>query len=195
MNLKRVRTLKEGTEKRGQVVYWMSRDQRVEDNWALLYAQELALQMKAPLAVIFCLAPQFLNATLRQFGFMLKGLEEVEKSLTALKIPFFIRRGWPKKEIPKFASEHEVTILVSDFDPLRIKKTWKEEVANRLAISLYEVDTRNIVPCWLASPKQEYGAYTLRPKIQRSLPEFLEEFPKLQVHPFSWSVGGDHDTA
>ena len=100
MNLKRVRTLKEGTEKKGQVVYWMSRDQRVEDNWALLYAQELALQMKAPLAVIFCLVPQFLNATLRQFGFMLKGLAQVEKSLTDLKSLFFSEGDGQKKRSP-----------------------------------------------------------------------------------------------
>jgi len=187
MNLKRVRTLKDGTKKAGQVVYWMSRDQRVEDNWALLYAQELAFEMKAPLAVVFCLVPRFLDATLRQFAFMLKGLEQVEKRLTNLKIPFFLVKGWPKGEIPKFATDNKVTILVSDFDPLRIKMEWKREVANRLEIPLYEVDTRNIVPCWVASPKQEYAAYTLRPKIHRSLPEFLEEFPKLQVHPFTWS--------
>jgi len=187
MNLKRVRTLKDGTKKAGQVVYWMSRDQRVEDNWALLYAQELAFEMKAPLAVVFCLVPRFLDATLRQFAFMLKGLEQVEKRLTNLKIPFFLVKGWPKGEIPKFATDNKVTILVSDFDPLRIKMEWKKEVVNRLEIPLYEVDTRNIVPCWVASPKQEYAAYTLRPKIHRSLPEFLEEFPKLQVHPFTWS--------
>jgi deoxyribodipyrimidine photo-lyase len=186
MNLKRVRNLKDGSKRAGQVVYWMSRDQRVEDNWALLYAQELAFEMKAPLAVVFCLVPRFLDATLRQFAFMLKGLEQVEKRLTNLKIPFFLIKGWPKGEIPKFATDNKVTILVSDFDPLRIKMEWKREVANRLEIPLYEVDTRNIVPCWVASPKQEYAAYTLRPKIHRSLPEFLEEFPKLQVHPFTW---------
>jgi deoxyribodipyrimidine photo-lyase len=184
---KRLRTLKDGTQQQGRVVYWMSRDQRVADNWALLSAQEFALQMKAPLAVVFCLVPQFLNASLRQFGFMLRGLEQVEKSLRDLKIPFFLLRGWPKREIPKFVAESKVTILVSDFDPLRIKREWKEGVANKLEVPLYEVDTRNIVPCWVASAKQEYGAYTLRPKIHRSLPEFLVEFPKLQVHPFTWS--------
>jgi deoxyribodipyrimidine photo-lyase len=186
MNLERVRTLKDGAKRDGKVVYWMSRDQRVEDNWALLFAQELALQMKAPLAVVFCLVPQFLNATLRQFGFMLRGLEQVEKSLKDLDITFFLLRGWPRKEIPKFVMESKVTMLVTDFDPLRIKREWKKEVANKLDIPLYEVDTRNIVPCWVASPKQEYGAYTLRPKIHRYLPEFLEKFPKVPIHPFTW---------
>jgi deoxyribodipyrimidine photo-lyase len=187
MNFKRVRTFKEGTKKKGPVICWMSRDQRVEDNWALLYAQEIAIQMKAPLAVVFCLVPQFLHATLRQFAFMLKGLEQVEKRLRERKIPFFLLEGWPEEEIAKFASENKVALCVSDFDPLRLKRKWKEEVGNRLDITLYEVDTRNIVPCWVASSKQEYGAYTLRPKIHRLLPEFLEEFPKLQVHPFTWT--------
>lgn len=186
MNADRVRALQDGIKREGKVVYWMSRDQRVKDNWALLYAQELALQMKAPLAVVFCLVPQFLNATLRQFGFMLRGLEQVEKSLQDLEIPFFLLRGWPQKKIPEFVTERNVTALITDFDPLRIKREWKEEVAHKLDIPLYEVDARNIVPCWVASPKQEYAAYTLRPKIHRYLPEFLEKFPKLRIHPFTW---------
>ena len=63
INLKRVRTLKEGAIKSGPVLLWMSRDQRAKDNWALLFAQELALKHKAPLAVVFCLVPEFLGAT------------------------------------------------------------------------------------------------------------------------------------
>ena len=49
----------------GCVVYWMSRDQRVDDNWALLKAQALAVELGLPLRVCFVLAPKFLEATLR----------------------------------------------------------------------------------------------------------------------------------
>ena len=66
----RVRVLKEGNEGGGPVVYWMSRDQRVRDNWALLFAQAMALSRKESLAVLFCLAPKFLDGTIRQYGFM-----------------------------------------------------------------------------------------------------------------------------
>ena len=45
------------------------------DNWALLYAQRLALKLKLPLHVCFCLVPKFLGATYRHFGFMLKGIK------------------------------------------------------------------------------------------------------------------------
>lgn len=51
----------------------MARDQRVEDNWALLFAQKLAIQNKVPLHVIFCLTENFMDATIRHFIFMLKG--------------------------------------------------------------------------------------------------------------------------
>jgi len=35
-----VRRLKQGAGKGDTVIYWMSRDQRVDDNWALLFARE-----------------------------------------------------------------------------------------------------------------------------------------------------------
>jgi deoxyribodipyrimidine photo-lyase len=186
VNRKRMRLLKEGDKKGGPIAYWMSRDQRVEDNWALLAAQELALADKGPLAVVFCLVPEFLDATMRQYGFMLKGLQEVEKKLAEKNIPFFLLRGSPASEIPRFVRKYSVGTLVTDFDPLRIKGEWKDAVAKAIDIPFCQVDARNIVPCWIASPKREYGAYTLRPKIKRALPEFLEDFPRLEKHLISW---------
>lgn len=48
-------------EKCNGIVYWMSRDMRVQDNWAFLYAQKLALKYQLPLHVCFCLVPKFLG--------------------------------------------------------------------------------------------------------------------------------------
>ena len=55
----RIKLLRGGQEGLGPVVYWMSRDQRISDNWALLYAQEIAFRMDMSLAVVFCLVPAF----------------------------------------------------------------------------------------------------------------------------------------
>jgi deoxyribodipyrimidine photo-lyase len=184
VNKKRVRVLRDRDPGQGPIAYWMSRDQRVEDNWALLYAQELALLRKAPLVAAFCLVPAFLNATMRQYRFMLSGLQELEAALREKNIPFHLIAGPPEKMIPRFVCEHEVGLLVADFDPLKIKRDWKEAVAGKIPIPFHEVDAHNIVPCWIASPKQEFAARTFRPKIGRALPEFLEEFPKLKRHPF-----------
>lgn len=184
MNPQRVAIMREGEWREGPVAYWMSRDQRVSDNWALIHAQELALERKAPLMVLFCLVPEYLGATMRQYGFMLRGLREVEARLAAIGIPFILLFGNPSEEIPMFVEKEGISILVSDFNPLRIKKGWDNAVAERIRIPFHLVDAHNIVPCWVASPKQEYGAYTLRPKIRKLLPAFLTEFPALERHPF-----------
>ena len=180
INDKRIRLLQDGKETNGPVVYWMSRDQRVHDNWALIFAQQLALEKKLPLLVIFNLVPDFLEATIRQYGFMLKGLKEVEKELINFNIPFFLLTGKPEIEIPKFIKENKASIVISDFDPLRIKRIWKREIAKKIEIPFYEVDAHNIVPCLITSNKIEFGAYTIRPKIHKLLPEFLDEFPSVK---------------
>jgi len=193
VNSKRVKILFKGQEKKGPVIYWMSRDQRVNDNWALLYAQELAQKRDSPMAVAFCLSPEFLGAITRQYHFMLRGLKELERNLNELNIPFFLLLGDPGQEIPHFLNNHSGSVLVSDFSPLRINRDWKKAVAEKIAITFYEVDAHNIVPCWYASSKQEWAAYSFRPKVHSLLPEFLEDFPALQRHPFPWQSWGEND--
>ena len=183
---RRVFTLRDAPPREGPVVYWMSRDQRAEDNWALLFSQRLAIERGQPLAVAFALAPSFLGATRRQYAFMLRGLEEVEKSLARLHIPFFLLFGSPERTLPAFLRRVKASALVTDFDPLRLKRQWKESVVPAVTIPCYEVDAHNIVPCRYVSEKQEFAARTLRPKIQRALPEFLLDIPRSKPHPFPW---------
>jgi len=95
---------------------------------------------------------------------MINGLQEVEKNLRKKNIPFFLLTGSPETEIPKFVKKNKIGTIVADFNPLHINKTWKKSVMNKIDINFIEVDAHNIVPCWIASPKQEYSAYTFRPK-------------------------------
>ncbi|PTN35985.1 deoxyribodipyrimidine photo-lyase [Desulfonatronum sp. SC1] len=168
---------------RGPVVYWMSRDQRVRDNWALLFAAELALERDVPLAVVFCLAPAFPGATIRQYGFLLKGLAEVEADLRRRNIAFVLRLGEVPQSVLGMVRELNAGVLVTDFDPLRVKRRWKEDVLAHLTVPFFEVDAHNIVPCRETSPKQEYAARTIRPKIHRKLDEFLTPFPEVPTFP------------
>ena len=127
VNGERIRTLKDAERKKGPVVYWMSREQRVKDNWAILYAQELAMERKAPLLVVFALVPQFLGATMRQYDFMLMGLAGVEDDLAKLAIPFYLLEGIPEKIMSDFLMLMNASALISDFDPLRIKEGMERE--------------------------------------------------------------------
>ena len=183
----RIRTLssvKSVKPSEGGVVYWMSRDQRVQDNWALLHARQLADEHGVGLSVAFCMVPGFLGATIRHYGFMLKGLAEVEAELRELGIPFTLLQGEPGAALPDFVRRHKVAAVVSDFSPLRVNRGWKDELVKALPDTPhYEVDAHNVVPVWVASDKKEVGARTIRKKITERLPEYLTDFPPLPAAP------------
>jgi len=183
---RRVKLIKTGQASAGPIVYWMSRDQRIYDNWAILYAQKLAEEKQTPLTVVFCLAPEFLGATIRQYGFMLEGLKSVENDLKKLNIPFFLLIGSPEKALVKFLKKYKIGALMTDSSPLRIKRRWNQQVADQVNIPFYEVDAHNIVPVWTVSNKQEYAAYTIRPKINKLLSEFLKPFSRLKKQKAGW---------
>jgi len=160
----------------------MNRECRVEDNWGLLFAQEIAKKNDQEVVVVYNLDPQFLGGGLRQLQFKIEGLKEVEKELQKLHIPFFVLVEHDTVgSLCQFIKTKHIGGVVTDFSPLRIQRNWIEKVEKETNIATYIVDSHNIVPCWVASQKVEFGAYTLRPKIRRLLPEYLEEFPTLKA--------------
>lgn len=184
---RRVRQLNTCDFESGPVVYLMQRDQRAQDNWALLYAQEQALKRQVPLLVVFSLYKIPSRATMRIYDFMLAGLQEVEATLAKLQIPFVVLEGKAEDILPTFINKYEVSELVLDFNPLRRVQVQHARLA-KMDTKVSEVDAHNIVPCWCASPKQEFAAYTFRPKINRLLSEFLTDFPTLKKHPYTIEV-------
>lgn len=190
----RVRQLNALNTGDGPVVYWMSRDQRVRDNWALLYAIELANMRKVPVHVVFALRRD-LNKhrmTARSLDFMLRGLEQVEKQLRLRGIGFSLVQKDAEVAIPTFAKKIRAGAVVTDFSPLRRSRRWKDNIAKNLTVSFYEVDAHNIVPAWLTSDKQEYAAQFFRRRLQPLLGKYLTPFPTIRVNkknktkPINW---------
>lgn len=183
---KRVFTFKDASQQtaNGVIVYWMSRDQRVNDNWALLHAQQLAISYSTHLHVVFVQQNQFLQAQERVFECMRNGLALVGQELFDLNITFEILTGLPQNELPKYLDKVKAATLITDFSPLKIKTDWLKDLAPRANCSIHVVDAHNIVPPWISSPKQEYAARTFRPKITSYLNDYLSEFPKVVRHPF-----------
>ncbi|CAN1186098.1 Deoxyribodipyrimidine photo-lyase [Linum perenne] len=186
----RIRVLKQGSpETTGPVVYWMFRDQRLKDNWALIHAVDQANKGNVPLAIAFNLFDAFLGAKARQLGFMLRGLKQLQRDVEEkLQIPFFLFRGEAEETVPKFLKECGASILVTDFSPLREIRKCKEAILNRVSdsMSVHEVDAHNVVPMWVASEKLEYSARTIRSKITKRLPEYLVDFPELNPPRAKW---------
>jgi deoxyribodipyrimidine photo-lyase len=125
MNLCRVRALNAKPIGAGPVVYWMSRDQRLRDNWALVHAMAEAKRLKVPFAIVFCVAPHFLGATPRHYAFMLEGLQALEEELNEKEIPFFVLVGDPVEEVSAYLEKHRAGLLVTDFSPLRLGRQWR----------------------------------------------------------------------
>ncbi|XP_025414512.1 deoxyribodipyrimidine photo-lyase, partial [Sipha flava] len=189
-NKKRLRVLskmKEVPEWADGVIYWTFRDERVHDNWALLFAQKLAIKNKISLHITFCRLQKFLDCSLRHYKHIFQGLEELESECNNLNIQFHFLIGCAADILPDFVKKHKLGAIVVDFMPVREHMLWTQQLAERIGsvVPVIQVDAHNIVPCWVASDKQEYAARTIRNKINNKLPEYLTEFPPVIKHPFS----------
>ncbi|MHC1712093.1 MAG: deoxyribodipyrimidine photo-lyase [Solidesulfovibrio sp.] len=179
----RIRSLSPHAPTNGPVVYWMHRDQRADDNWALLAAAATADQNRSPLHVVFTLAPAPPETTARHMDFMLTGLAETEAALREKNIPLVLLAGDPVATLPTYLAAIKAGVCVTDFSPMRNARRQKAGVAAAFSGQLLEVDAHNVVPCFVASPKREYTAATFRPKLHRLLPEFLTPFPEMAARP------------
>jgi len=188
MKQERIRRINELPIGPGPIVYFMNRELRTEDNWALLYAQALALEQRASLLVVYNLVANYLGGGRRQRSFKIRGLQEISENLAQKSISFFLilddEKNTSSQKLLTFFESIGAGAIVTDFSPIRIQLDWVKELKKGLTCSFQMVDAHNIVPAWVASDKQEYAAYTIRPKLYRLLPEYLDQFPPLRKHPF-----------
>ena len=77
----RTRILREGTTDGKAVLYWMARDKRAADNWALIAAQAHAIKHNLPLIVCFHYTGNYSTKNIRQYGFLFGGLEKTKHIL------------------------------------------------------------------------------------------------------------------
>ncbi len=172
---KRARRLNSEKLVPGDIVYIMSRDQRVQDNWALQFALEQSRQYDRRLVVVFCYYVAKEHGQRWHHSFMLDGLKMVNHELASLGIPFIFSTLSPSE----FVESHRPGLVVCDFSPLRGPRKWRASIAKN-ALPVIEVDAHNVVPAWVVTNKQEYSAATFRPKLQRRLDEYLVLPPKLR---------------
>lgn len=190
----RSRLLKEGTGGPGPVIYWMSRDQRTEFNPAFDFAIQLAIEECRGLSVLFFLSPEFSHANQLHYSFILAGLRDVEEGCRKIGAHFEIIPGALPETPIKIFRELAPFAIVTDFDPLKIKRGWKKAVAEEVSCPLWEVDAHNIIPAWIVSDKAEYSARTFRLKQNRKIeqwfdytPTFNGELPRTKdTSPLDW---------
>ncbi len=173
------------------VLYWMQASQRVECNHALEYAIGEANGLNLPVVVVFGLTDRFPEANLRHCAFMLEGLEEVRKALDGRGIRFALMHRSP--ELAATALAEEAALVVADRGYLRIQRQWRNHVAKNAPCAVVQVESDAVVPVETSSPKEEYTAGTLRPKLQRILKDYLAPLKERPVRKDSLSLRLDAD--
>lgn len=150
---------------KGRILYLMTRDCRIKDNHALIFAQKKCQTDELIIGYI-----QTNEISKRQLPFLLEGLSEVYEESKKLNIAFTVIDN-----ISEFIKKYNIIEIVIDFSPLK----QYSEFIKKIDIPLTIVDTHNIIPVWLTSDKQEYSARTIRPKILNHLKDFLKEPEKV----------------
>ncbi|NSW75177.1 MAG: deoxyribodipyrimidine photo-lyase [Candidatus Atribacteria bacterium] len=153
------------------ILYWMQAAQRAEWNHALEYAIQKANELQKPLLVLFSLTDRFPEANARHYLFLLEGLQETQRKLAQREIRMVVYLGDPVENVAQFSQK--ATFLVTDRGYLRIQREWREKVAQQVNCPFWQVETEVIVPVEVVSPHEEYGAYTIRPKLKKQLNRYL----------------------
>ena len=153
------------------VVYWMQRAQRGIDNHAVNVAVALANALGLPLVVYFAAISNFPHANLRHYAFLQQGLADIEHDLGERNITFIMRRA-PNESHERFFHDVQAAMVIGDENPMREPEKWRQRLAQILTIPFWTVDTDVVIPSKLIE-KAQYGAYTIRPRLYRLLPDYL----------------------
>ncbi len=166
------------------VVYWMQRAQRGRDNHAVNIAVAAANSLTLPLVVYFAGISNFPSANLRHYAFLNQGLPDIESDLAERNISFVMRKA-PRESHERLLADVQAAMVIGDENPMREPERWRRELAERIKIPFWTVDTDVVIPSKLIV-KAQFGAYTIRPRLYKLLPEYLVPYgnPKAQ---YAWN--------
>ena len=164
------------------VLYWAQMNRRVESNHALAYAVETANGLGLPVLFYEGLTCSYPNANDRFHTFLLEGVPGRARRLKTLGIGyvFHLRRlgGDPNDGFYRLAAN--AAAVVTDDYPVFVARDHNRSIPEKVTIPYYAVDSTCIVPMGHFT-KQEYAAYTIRPKIRKVLEECLQPVKTLRV--------------
>ncbi len=169
----RIRTLNDAPEKTDApyVLYWMGLSQRAAFNPALEYAVDEANARKLPVLVCYGIAEGIPEANARHWNFLLEGIADIGPALKKRGIAFVARREPPVETALMYAAN--AALVVCDRAYLKPVVQFYMDFAKRAPCRVVQVEGDVVVPVETASPKHEYAARTLRPKINKMMDEYL----------------------
>ena len=161
---------KKENKKAKYVLYWMQMFKRTTHNHALKFAIEQANERDLPLVVYEGLKYYYPWASDRLHTFILEGVEEKRKAFEKFGITyvFYLQKDKksPKQTVKKIAKD--AAIFVTDDFPCFIIPDHNAAIVEKAQIPVFAVDSNGIIPM-SKFEKENYGAYTIRPKINKIL--------------------------
>jgi len=164
------------------VLYWMQMFKRAEYNHALDFAIEKANERKLPLVVYEGLKYYYPWASDRIHTFILEGVEEKRAAFArrGIRYIFYLQKDEhaPQQIVAKLA--RDAALIVTDDFPCFIIPAHNEAIVRRAEIPVYAVDSNGVIPL-SRFEKEEYAAYTIRPKIKKMLGDYLKPFAEREI--------------
>ncbi|WP_448590123.1 deoxyribodipyrimidine photo-lyase [Thermodesulfobium sp.] len=160
------------------ILYWMQGAFRTRYNHSLEFAKYLSNEHLLPLMVLVIVDFSYPEGNFRSFKFFLEGLKDVYDELICQQIGINIVIGRFQDVLRPYIDNSK--IMVTDKSYLPTLKNIKNAIYDENKITVYQVDTNLILPVSIASPKKEYSAHTIRPKILKHLEEYLNDFEEVR---------------
>ena len=138
----------------------------VKWNHGLAYAAELANTLDLPLLYYEALGCTYPYANDRIHTFMLEGVPDTAKDLRPLGIgyAFYLRKNRRERNDVLYQLAQHAAAIVTDDYPTFVAVKHNHSVPDKIEIPYFVVDSSCIVPM-NRFEKQEWAAYTIRPKI------------------------------
>ena len=176
------------------VLYWLGLAQRAAFNPALEHAVDLANERNLPVLVCYGIAEGFPEVNARHWTFMMEGTAEIGPALAARGIGFVPRHASPVETALQYAKD--AALVVCDRNYLKTIKRFYADFGARAPCRVVQVEGDVVVPVQTVSPKHEYAARTIRPRINRLLSEYLVPLHERAVnHRFTAAVEPTLDLA
>lgn len=155
---------------------------RTSHNHALNFAIAEANERKLPLVVYEGLKFYYPWANDRLHTFILEGVEEKRQAFEKMGIRyvFYLQKTdkSPKQTVARIAEK--AAIIVTDDFPCFIIPAHNKAIVEKAEIPVYAVDSNGVIPM-SKFEKEEYAAYTIRPKIKKMLGDYLKPFAEEKI--------------
>ncbi|MFZ1700162.1 MAG: deoxyribodipyrimidine photo-lyase [Pyrinomonadaceae bacterium] len=176
------------------VLYWMQMFKRTSYNHALVWAIRKANELKLPLVVYEGLKYYYPWASDRLHTFILEGVEEKRAEFEKLgfRYLFYLQKDADSPRNTVAALAKDAALIVTDDFPCFVIPEHNRRISERAHIAVHAVDSNGVIPM-SKFEKEEYAAYTIRPKINKLLDRYLVPFNEETVDQPSVDLDIDAD--